>query len=135
MKTRKMKKNRSRRLHTFSLIEAIAALLLVAIVLPAAMQGVSLATRASSTALKRRALAECARFRMAEIIADSEWSSGDAKGTFDDYPDYRWQLTVSDWEDDDLKELILTVYREDDESLTYSISRLAYEADSDDDDE
>ncbi len=83
----------------FTLIEVLAALILVALVLPAAMQGVSLATQASADAHRRDRAASLAYDKLSDLIATGGWSSASTEGDFgEDYPAYRWALTVEDWE-------------------------------------
>ena len=83
----------------FTLVEVLAALILVALVLPAAMQGVSLATQASADAHRRQQAAALAHDKLSELIVTGGWSSASTEGDFgEDYPTYRWTLTVEDWE-------------------------------------
>jgi prepilin-type N-terminal cleavage/methylation domain-containing protein len=81
----------------FTLVEVLAALLLVGIVLPAIMEGISLsqqAGRIARTSLEATALAEA---KLNEIVAGGQWNSGAGSGDFgEDHPGYRWEMQVTD---------------------------------------
>ena len=89
-------------LAAFTLVEVLAALLLVAIVLPVVMQGVSLATTAASSARRRTEAASLAQSKLAEILATEGWRGGVLSGYFsaaDGYnaDDYGWRVEVIPW--------------------------------------
>ncbi len=71
----------------FTLIEALAAMLLVAIVLPVVMRGISMATRAGSSAKLQTQAASLAQSKLAELIATRSWKTGDTSGQFSDLYD------------------------------------------------
>ncbi len=76
-------------------------LLLIAIVLPAIMQGISLATTTASLARRRTEAAGLAQSKISELLATSQWQNGAAGGDFGtDWPDYRWDETVAPWQGD-----------------------------------
>lgn len=97
----------------FTLVEVLATLLLMAIVLPAVMQGVSLATRAASVAQRRTAAGALAESRLAELVATNNWQAGALAGDFLDYgdqfSDYRWSAELRNWTEPEVQELHLTV--------------------------
>jgi len=87
-----MKRHRGR---GFTLIEVLAALLLMAVVMPVVMNGISLATRTSSTARRRDEAAGLAQAKLAEIISSGQWQNGNLSGDFSpDWPDYRWEAAL-----------------------------------------
>ena len=84
----------------FTLVEVLAALALLAIVLPVAMQGISLATSAASIARQRSEAAALADAKLSELIVTSDWQGGALSGDFaPDWPDYQWKAEVVDWMD------------------------------------
>jgi prepilin-type N-terminal cleavage/methylation domain-containing protein len=86
---------RRRRGRGFTLIEVLAALLLMAVVMPVVMNGISLATRTSSTARRRDEAAGLAQAKLAEIIATGQWQNGNLSGDFSpDWPEYRWEAAL-----------------------------------------
>ncbi len=107
----------------FTLIEALAALLLVGIVMPIAMQAMSLTLRLAGTAARTNTAVMLAESTMHELLARQTWDSTELEGTFDDVDfgecdpagariassPYRWQATLVDWIDSSLSELTVRV--------------------------
>ena len=84
----------------FTLVEVLASLLLVAIIVPVAMKGVSLAVGLASSAKQQREATTLAATKLAELTATGSWQQGNATGDFaPDWPGYYWDAVVSDWED------------------------------------
>ena len=95
----------ARRLHGdrrgFTLVEVLVTLLLLGIVLPTIMRGVALASTVASDAHRRTEAAGLAQAKLAEIVADDLWESGNLSGDFSpDFPQYRWQASVQAWAGD-----------------------------------
>lgn len=94
----------------FTLMEVLAAMVLLALVLPAVMKGISIATVLASDSVSKVVAAELAENRLNEAILLSEWKSGSGSGDFgSEYPDYRWMLTTSDGTQAGLKRIDMTV--------------------------
>ena len=75
----------------FTLIEVLATLLLVGIVLPVTMRGVSLALAAASNARHTAEATTLAETKLAEITTDTLSATTDGSGDFGpDYPGYAW---------------------------------------------
>ena len=112
----------------FTLVEILATLMLVAIILPAAMKGISLATTVAGLAKQRVEAASLAESKMTELLAGAAWQESDLEGDFSpDWPDYRWDAEVKDWEGLALQQLDVRVewtLRNQDYSLV--ISTLIY---------
>jgi len=84
----------------FTLVEAMATLTLMAIILPVALRGVSLASAAASLAKRKTVAVALAETKLAELTLSGDWNDSDLSGDFgDDYPDYRWEGEVTTWED------------------------------------
>jgi len=82
----------------FTLVEVLAAMMLIAIALPAIIKGISLATSVSTTARRRTEAVGLAESKLKEIVTAVEWQGGQMAGDFaPDWPDYHWQATVSNW--------------------------------------
>jgi len=117
-----------RRREGFTLVEVLASIVLVAIILPAAMKGISIATGLAGQAAHRMEAATLAESKLAEFVATEAWRDGDASGDFgDDWPQYTWSAELNDWEDGSATQVDLTVEwqsRGRDRSLT--LSTLAY---------
>ena len=107
----------------FTLIEALAALLLVGMVMPIAMQALSLTLRLAGAAARTNTAVMLAESAMHELLSRQTWDSAEMQGTFDDAgfgecdPDgaragsspYRWEATLGDWIDSSLGELTVRV--------------------------
>ena len=95
----------------FTLIEILAALLFLAILIPAIVSGLSLANRASVIAERSSIASELAENKLGELLIDDAWTTAVAKGDFGkDWPGYRWELSKATWSVDDMIELRLDVY-------------------------
>ncbi len=82
----------------FTLVEVLAATLLIAIVLPSIMEGVAVATRSATAARHRNEATSLAQGKLSELVATGEWQSGSLSGDFSpDWPQYQWQATVQPW--------------------------------------
>ena len=84
----------------FTLVEVLAAMLLVGIVLPAVMKGITLSQAAGSDARRRTEAAGLAEGKLAELISTDAWQDGDSSGAFPDAPEYRWEFVAGPWADD-----------------------------------
>jgi len=93
----------SRRRRGFTLAEALATLMLMAVVLPLAMRGISTAAQLGSLADRRSQAAALADTRLTEAVIAGDWEEGDQAGEFDpevygsDADEYQWFLLVDDW--------------------------------------
>ena len=91
-----------RQTHTFTLAEALAALLLAAIVLPAAVGGILTAGRAATMARRTETGSRLAANKLQELVLTGEWQTSETEGDFaEEWPEYRWELTDEDWAEDD----------------------------------
>jgi len=98
-----------RQIHAFTLAEALAALLLAAIVLPAAVGAILTAGRATTMARRTEVASQLAANRLQELVVTGEWETSETTGDFgDEWPGYRWELTVEDWAQDDDTETSMT---------------------------
>jgi general secretion pathway protein I len=85
----------------FTLIEVMAAMLLIGIVLPAVMQGVSATTRAGSAARHRTEAATLAEGKLSELMVTGAWDGKGLVGDFGtDWSAYKWRAAVDDWAGD-----------------------------------
>jgi prepilin-type N-terminal cleavage/methylation domain-containing protein len=92
----------SSRRQGFTLVEVLAAMVLIAIVLPVAMHGISLAARAAAMAKHRTVAAQLGSSKLQEIVATGQWeSSSNLQGDFSlegpEYQDYTWMAQVKQW--------------------------------------
>jgi len=94
----------------FTLVEILATLVLVAIILPVAMSGISLALGVADQSRRQTEAASLAQTKMAEIIAAQQWQTASLAGDFaPDWPEYRWAAQVSDWQGTTVRQLDVEV--------------------------
>lgn len=74
--------SRPRRPRGFTLIEVLATIFLLAIVVPVAMQAISVSTSAASVAEHQTTAAALAESKLAELIATGDWQQGALSGNF-----------------------------------------------------
>ena len=100
----------ARRPHGFTFPEVLAALVLIGIVLPPVLKGVSLAMGACDDAKRKIEATGLAESKLAELTVDAVQlvSSGGGSGTFPDHPEYTWDAqTIA--QDTDLSEITVRV--------------------------
>src|ERR1044071_2373619 len=71
----------SRAQAAFTLAEVLAALLFMAIVIPVAVQGLPIASRAGSVAERKAVGARLAESKLNELVVTHQWQSTAQKGT------------------------------------------------------
>lgn len=101
----------SRRTAGFTLAETLAALLLVAIVIPVALRGIQLATYAGVVSQRKQAAARIGDNILAESLAATSGSTLGTSGTIiEDAVTYRWQILSESWTDSSMRRLTVEVF-------------------------
>lgn len=77
-----------------TLMEVLATLLLVAIVLPAVMQGVTVSMQAAARARHQTEAAALAEMKLNELLARSTSVNTGSSDFGIDYPNYRWETAA-----------------------------------------
>lgn len=94
----------------FTLAEVLAALLFMAIVIPVAMQGVSVASRAGVMGQRKAAAMRIAERVLDEQIATGQIAQATPSGTVVDGDlSYPWTLTTESWTEDSMTVLTVRV--------------------------
>ncbi len=95
----------------FTLVEVLTTIAFLAILLPTVMQGVSLCLRSAERARQRSQAAALCHGKLCELAAyGSQLQHVDLAGDFgEDWPEYRWEATVSDWDGITLLQLDVSV--------------------------
>ncbi len=94
----------------FTLVEVLATMVLIAIVLPVALRGISLAVGASGEGARRREAAMLAEFKLVELEMAGMTRTFTTAGDFgEDWPDYRWRAEVESWHVPELRQLTVWV--------------------------
>jgi len=106
----------ARRAAAFTLLEVLAALMLMAIVLPVVLRGIALATQLGSYTRFHDQAVSLAEAKLAECLVNEDWQDGDATGAFDDEDlwgtgasRYTWEQQVDDWETSTIKQITIHV--------------------------
>ena len=83
----------------FTFVEVLAALLFLAIVVPAIVQALTLANRASVMAERHAIAGEFAENKLNEMLLDDTWASAPtSSGDFGAAaPGYTWQMKTQNW--------------------------------------
>lgn len=94
----------------FTFVEILAALVFLAILVPAVIEGITLSSRASILAERSAIAAELAQNKIDELTLNDTWASAETGGDFGaDWPGYRWESTQSTWEVDTMTLLAVKV--------------------------
>lgn len=107
----------------FTLVEILATFVLIAIIVPVAMKGISLSTRMGSQAKRQIEAGTLAETKLTDFLLSGDWINGDQSGEFtDDKADYRWSLELEDWEkEESMQQLDLNVEWTDASGKTHSV--------------
>lgn len=113
----------------FTLAEVLAAMMIMAIVLPVLVEGAALANRVGTIAQRERKAAMLAESKLNELAVTEEWRDGDSSGDFGPgAPEYTWRLTTDAWDEDTMRMLTLEVsFLVQGEEYTTSVSTLVPE--------
>lgn len=104
------RKENRRRVDAFTLAEVLAALMFMAIVIPVAMQGLHIASRAGEVAERKREAARVAERVLNESIVLTNWSSAAQSGTVQEADrEYRWTLRTEPWTESTMQLLSVQV--------------------------
>lgn len=94
----------------FTLIEVLVTLVLVAVVVPVAMRGVSVVTSMAGIAERREHAAALADSMLNTLIVTNQIAEGQTSGDFaPDDPGYSWTANVSEWDGPTVLQVDLTV--------------------------
>ncbi len=100
-------------LHGFTFAEILAAMLFVAIVLPVAVRGITLANRVGVLAERKQVAAQLADNLLTEFIVTEEWRNSNDRGDFEpDWPQYSWTFNDAAWDEDTMRLLTVEVFFE-----------------------
>ena len=92
----------------FTLMEVLATLLLLGIVLPVAMRGLSVGMNVADSARHNAEAASLAQAKLNELVSTDQWSSSTAGDFGQGFPGYRW-MCESSAKDFNVYEVVLTV--------------------------
>jgi prepilin-type N-terminal cleavage/methylation domain-containing protein len=107
----------------FTLVEALATMLIMAIVLPIAMRTITISNSMASFAMQRTQAITLCESKLNELLATGEWNGGVMEGDFGtdaalavsgtqvdpDLANYKWAAEVVPWNDSRVEQLNVTV--------------------------
>lgn len=94
----------------FTLVEVLAALLMMAIIIPVAMEGMSVASRIGVLGQRKAAAMRTAERVLHELIIEGQTQQASASGTtLDGETSYPWSMRSQSWSEDAMSEMIVTV--------------------------
>jgi prepilin-type N-terminal cleavage/methylation domain-containing protein len=97
-------------LRAFTLAEVLAALALMAIVIPVAIEGTAVANRAGQLGLRKAAASRVAQRILHESIVSGDATNLGSQGNIQEgNADYTWEITRTPWEIDDMDEVNVIV--------------------------
>jgi type II secretory pathway pseudopilin PulG len=115
-------------LRAFTFVEILAAMVFLAILIPAILQGLTISTRAGLYAERGAVAAELAQNKLNELSLDDAWITSDMSGNFGaDWPGMRWEADVSTWDLDSMERITVRAFytvqgREDKVELSTLVS-------------
>ncbi len=118
---------RSGRCAGFTLAEVLAALMFMAIVIPVAVQGLRIASRAGEVAQRKDQAARVAERVLNEHIVTTNWNQSVQSGTLlEGGLQYRWTLRNELWSQDAMQSLsVEVVYAVQNQDYSVRLSTLA----------
>ena len=83
----------------FTLVEVLAALLVIAIVLPTVMSAISLAATLAAITRDRNQATTLAQLKLNDLLLSGDWQTASLSGDFgNDNPRFQWTATVLTWD-------------------------------------
>jgi prepilin-type N-terminal cleavage/methylation domain-containing protein len=112
----------------FTFVELLATVVLIAIIMPVAMQTIALCTRLAGLSRNTIEAASLASTQLTELTTSQDWETGGKSGDFgSDWPGYRWTADVSNWTDSTVRQVDLTVFwQSQGRQRTVTLSTLVY---------
>lgn len=98
-----------RRTAAFTLVEALAALGFLAIVIPVAVAGLQVASRAGEVAVRKTEAVRVADRLLGEMVATGDWKQAAGGSVREGIHEFRWKVETRAWEKDALKLVTLQV--------------------------
>jgi hypothetical protein len=88
----------------FTLAEVLAALMFLAIVIPAAVEALHISSLVGELAARKGAAARVADSILNQSLITTNWNRGTQSGTVTEgHLDYRWTLSTENWQQDQMQ--------------------------------
>ena len=113
---------RNRNCQAFTLAEVLAAMLFLAIVIPAAVEAMHLASLAGEVAARKGAAVRVADRILNESLVTTNWTGGTQSGkTSEGALDFDWTLTTESWPEDSALQMVTTEVKFTAQGKDYSV--------------
>ena len=113
---------RNRNCQAFTLAEVLAAMLFLAIVIPAAVEAMHLASLAGEVAARKGAAVRVADRILNESLVMTNWSNGTQSGTTSEGAlDFSWTLTTQSWPEDSAMQVVTAEVKFTAQGKDYSV--------------
>ena len=94
----------------FTLVEVLASLMLIALVVPVAMEAMAVASRAGELGQRKAAAVRVGERVLGELLAEGQLATGASSGVAQEGPfEYPWSVRVENWPEDALQQATVTV--------------------------
>lgn len=115
----------------FTLVEVLATMVLMGIIIPVAMRGISISMQAATHAKHTNEAAILAETKLNDLVSTGTWNTAGANGDFgDEWADYRWACQSVARNDASVTEVAVSVsWNERGAERSVTVSTLLYEPD------
>lgn len=113
--------NDRRRAAAFTLAETMVALLLLAIVIPVAVEAISAASLSGEVAARKGAAARVADRILNESLVTTNWSSAQSGTASEGVLDFQWTLSSQTWPQDSAMQLVTAEVKFQAQGKDYSV--------------
>jgi len=94
----------------FTFVEILVALAFIGLVIPVAMQAITISSKAGTFASRKATAVRLGDALLQELAVTDQWRSGSQSGQFEEpYQDFRWQIQSQAWTEQGMTELSLKV--------------------------
>jgi len=102
--------SRSRRRAAFTLVEVLASLLMMAIIIPVAIEGMSVASRVGMLGQRKAAAMRVAERVLNELLVETQIQQASSSGTaYEGDTAYPWVMRTENWPEDSMQQMTVTV--------------------------
>jgi type II secretory pathway pseudopilin PulG len=94
----------------FTFVEVLVAVIVMALIVPVAVRGISIARRLVGDDERLELAARLADEKLNELIVTGDWQGSEDEGVFEDEPQYQWTLTTDTFDgNEDVSLTVVTV--------------------------
>jgi type II secretory pathway pseudopilin PulG len=102
--------SRLRRRAAFTLVEVLASLLMMAIIIPVAIEGMSVASRVGMLGQRKAAAMRVAERVLNELLVETQIQQASSSGTaYEGDTAYPWVMRTENWPEDSMQQMTVTV--------------------------